>query len=267
MPRVHLIEIHEQPWCPAVVRDHVTAFVHFLADRIDAYAPLASRIAALLPSARRPRLIDLCAGGGGGMPRFQRHLEREVGAPVPVLMTDLFPNLAALEDARRASGGRLDYVEEPVDARAVPTELEGVRTLFNAFHHFRPADARGILESAVRARDPVAVVEAGEPGWYRAFWVFVCTPALVLLMTPFMRPVSGSRLLLTYLLPVLPLVIAFDAAVSSLRVYGPEELDALTRDLGDYRWEHGRLELRFHVLRYLLGRPREPAGGDGGGEC
>ena len=45
-------------------------------------------------------------------------------------------------------------------ALAVPERLTGLRTVFTAFHHFRPADARAILESAVRDRQGIAIFEA-----------------------------------------------------------------------------------------------------------
>ncbi len=66
---------------------------------------------------------------------------RAEGLFVRVTLTDKFPNLEAFERARSQSGNMIEFVTEPVDARAVPRELKGFRTIFNSFHHFRPPDA------------------------------------------------------------------------------------------------------------------------------
>ena len=81
----------------------------------------------------------------------------------------------------------------------------------------------------------------------------------MLVTTPFVRPFRWSRLILTYLLPILPLLCLWDGIVSCLRTYSPRELRQLVRDLesDDYRWEVG--EFRFAgtplSVPYLLGWP------------
>ena len=85
------------------------------------------------------------------------------------------------------------------------------------------------------------------------------TPILVLLVTPFIRPFGWSRLLFTYLLPLVPLTCLWDGFVSQLRAYTPEELNTLAKSLGDvgYRWDagKGRLQGSPAHLTYLIGRP------------
>jgi len=48
---------------------------------------------------------------------------------------------------------------EPVDATNVPADLRGARTVWNAFHHSRPEQARSILANAVADRQAIAVFE------------------------------------------------------------------------------------------------------------
>ncbi len=43
----------------------------------------------------------------------------------------------------------LGYERASIDALDVPAERPGLRTLFNAFHHLRPEQARAVLASAV----------------------------------------------------------------------------------------------------------------------
>ena len=66
---------------------------------------------------------------------------------------------------------------------------------------------------------------------------------LVFVMVPFVRPLKASRLGFTYLIPLIPLLYAWDGTVSALRAYTPEELVALARQApgaAGYRWEAGR---------------------------
>jgi hypothetical protein len=45
---------------------------------------------------------------------------------------------------------------------SVPGTLTGLRSVFNAFHHFNPREARAVLESAVQAWQPIGIFEIPE---------------------------------------------------------------------------------------------------------
>src|SRR2546429_7628603 len=148
--------------------------------------------------------VQTCA-----LPISWRRLASRVG--VPVLLTDLYPHH---ESVIR------------VDARAVPGGLDGFRTIFTAFHHFRPAEARAILADAVRRGQGIGVFEIA-----RRAPLEIAVVALTWLGTivsaPFVRPWRWSRLAWTYLPPVLPIVGTFDGIVSCLRTYSQAELSEL----------------------------------------
>jgi hypothetical protein len=79
-----------------------------------------------------------------------------------VLLTDKFPNLRGFRRCQELTGGSGHGHLEPVSAESVPAQLAGVRTLFNAFHHFSPTTARSILEDAYRSHQPLAIFEITE---------------------------------------------------------------------------------------------------------
>lgn len=89
--------------------------------------------------------------------------------------------------------------------------------------------------------------------------LMLAQPLAVRIATPFIRPFRWSRLLWTYLVPVVPFVVLFDGIVSCPRTYTQAELHALTRGLGagGYTWEIGEQPIpRAPVaLTYLLGYP------------
>lgn len=160
--------------------------------------------------------------------------------------------------AEAASGGALRAWPGAVDAACVPAELAGFRTVFSGFHHFRPAAARRVLQDAVERGEGVGVFEATERS-VLAVALMCLTPLVVLCVTPMVRPFRWSRLLWTYLVPVIPFVVWFDGVVSCLRTYTPGELLGLAEGLGGegYRWEVGyeRAKGSPVPLTYLIGRP------------
>ncbi len=224
--------------------------------------PIVETLTPAIEEARTDQLLDLCSGGAGPMPPVVEAL-RQRGVEVHATLTDLFPNVAYFERAAKASGGRIDFIAEPVDATAVPPTIPGFRTIFNAFHHLRPADARRVLASTVAARRPIAVVErvGREPA------VILSMPfaaIAVLLLMPTILPLHWSRLLFTYLIPLIPLLVAFDGFVSCLRVYSVRELEGLVSEIDfdpeQYRFEVGRVrigKIPAHST-WLVGMPLDP---------
>jgi hypothetical protein len=94
-----------------------------------------------------------------------------------------------------------------------------------------------------------------------ALLAVLLVPLMVLVLTPFIRPLRGSQLFWTYLLPVLPLVALFDGAVSCLRTYGVAELRELTArvDATNYHWDSGTVRSTTGPIpiTYLIGLPKD----------
>jgi hypothetical protein len=254
MARLHLMEIEDQPWCPAVLRDAATAWLVLAIRTTRQDRPIARHVARALKASGTDRIVDLCSGGSGPVLAVVDALRAE-GLTPRVLLTDKFPNLPAFEAAAKASGGAVDFARESVDAKHVPAELTGMRTLFNAFHHFRPEDARAILADAVARRQPIAVYEIVGRG---ALPAMPFVPLHVALGMPFVKPFRLDWLALTWLVPLVPMLAFWDGVVSCLRVYSVDELRDLVKGLdAGYTWEAGRLDMGLVPVKgtYLLGRP------------
>lgn len=259
MRRLHLFEIEDQRWCPAVLRDCLTDYLRFVMDRFTPYAPAAPLLAQALDRSGASRVVDLCSGGGGPWVDLLRRLRALGRAALRVQLTDYYPNRAAFARLRELSGGAIEGAIEPVDATDVPPHLAGFLTMFTALHHFRPAVARRILAGAARQRRGIAVFEItlrsaiGIGGM-----VFFALG--VLLFTPFIRPFRWSRLFWTYVIPLVPLLAWWDATVSALRSYTPDELREMVAPLGadDYFWDVGivRVHLPLASMTYLIGTPK-----------
>jgi hypothetical protein len=131
--------------------------------------------------------------------------------------------------------------------------------MFTSFHHFQPAEARAILQNAVDARQAIGIFEVTRraPAAIALMFLWALLPFL---FTPWIRPFRWSRLLLTYVLPVIPFVLLFDGIVSCLRSYRPQELRELIANLppAEYYWDVGeRSNSSGRVpIAYLIGYPR-----------
>ncbi len=234
--RLHLVEIHDLASCPPSLRNALTDFLAFTEKVAGAYDPVGPLLRQAIERTNARRIVDLCSGAGGPWARLGAQV------PVPVLFTDLYPH-----------GENVI----PADARAVPEGLDGFRTIFTAFHHFRPAEARAILADAVRSRQGIGVFEIARRAPLEIA-VVALTWLGTLVSVPFIRPWRWSRLLWTYLPPALPIVGTFDGVVSCLRTYSQAELAELVRGLDTYDWEIGDFRGRWSPLRgtYLIGVPR-----------
>lgn len=256
IPRVHAFELEDQSWFPSTIRDLATDYLEFIERTFQLHEPIVPLLAEALRETRSQRVIDLCSGGAGPVLGLADAFESQ-GLDVTFTLTDKFPNLSAFEHAARNS--RIGFVSESIDARNVPRHLQGFRTLFNCFHHFRPNDAVAILQNAVDARQPIGVFEIPERA-IGPMASMLITPVAVVLGTPFVRPFRWRRLLWTYVIPLVPLTCWWDGVISQFRAYTVAELEDLTRDpvLDGYMWRAGKVPIPSTPanVTYLIGYPR-----------
>jgi hypothetical protein len=274
MRRIQFIELHEQPWFPSSLRDDVTDAIQFGFNLMRAYEPIAPLLQSAIDSTAngtndgsgkndRQLIVDMCSGGGGPWLDLSRKLqcrssENNAGdsAGLQIWLTDKYPNLEAFQRVSASSDHHIGYYPEPVDARNVPHALKGLRTMFTSFHHFSPEDARAILQNAVDAGESVGIFEITKRAPSSVAVIFVGV-LLLFLHTPRIRPFRWSRLLWTYLIPIIPLVLLFDGVVSCLRTYRPQELREMVEKLTScqFKWEIGEITGKRAPVTYLIGYP------------
>jgi hypothetical protein len=268
MKRLHLIEIEDQAWCPRSVRDATTDYLQCFFAATKTYAAMIPLLAAVLQRTGSRRVLDLCSGAAGPW-LWLRPALAELGVSVSICLTDKYPNLEGFERASRLTQHAISYHAQPVDPIRVPGELPGFRTMFSAFHHFRPAQARAVLADAVRNRQGIGIFEATQRHPVAVLFALLA-PIGVFIVTPFIRPFRWSRLFWTYCLPLVPLVTLFDGLVSCLRTYSVQDLRDLTvsLDANDYRWDIGSVKSKTTpiAITYVIGVPIENAAGSTRGE-
>lgn len=266
MRRIHLFEFLDLLWYPQTFRRMQTDYLQFAATMGMGHQNLVPLIAKAMQYAGTTQIVDLCSGGTGPWMRLQEHF-KQAGLSVTVKLTDKYPDPEAMHKWAGASPQGIEYLTEPVDAMHVPAHLRGMRTLFEGFHHFKPEQARSILQDALENRAAIGIFEASlKPDL--GLFLLLLAPLMTLMgyffVTPFIKPRSLSRFIWTYLIPIVPLTTCWDGIVSLLRVYSLQDLKTLTATLQsdnhpckDYTWEtgHAPTGTPLFVFTYLLGYP------------
>jgi hypothetical protein len=261
--RLHLFEFEDLPWFPAVIRAGMMDYLRFMISGLGTYRPVAPLLAEGLRRTGHAHLLELGAGAGGGTETVLAALRAQGLPDVTITLTDLYPQPTAWADVARRTGRAIQGHPAPVDALAVPADLPGFRVIFSAFHHFAPPQAEALLCDAVASGQGIGVFEGAAKSWLEIGLALTVLPVAQLLLTPFFRPFRLSRLVFTYLLPIIPLATMWDGTVSILRMYPPAALLALARradPTGRYAWQAGQLRHWWGPrVTYLVGWPAAPA--------
>lgn len=233
-------------------------FLRFAISKLRVYSPIVPLLEELLTRSGQTQILDLCAGGGGGIIGIQKELEQRMQQHIGVTLSDLYPNIPAFKLIQQETNGAINYIPQPIDATGVPPEITGCRTIFSAFHHFSPQLAQSILQDAATKRVPIGIFEGAGKNYLEVVAAILFFPIVFFLLTPFMRPFRWSRLIFTYLVPLIPLCTIWDGCVSIMRLYTPEHLLQLTRSIAatNYTWRAGKVKHKTGLkIIYLIGYP------------
>ncbi|MBX3157451.1 MAG: class I SAM-dependent methyltransferase [Deltaproteobacteria bacterium] len=260
MKRVHVPELMDLRWFPSALRAPMTNLIVVLARKMGAVPVLAGLVERALAQSGAKRVVDLGSGSGGSMPEV---VERLPG--VELVMTDKFPDRGAVERFNDPSRPSVRYARESVDATDLASAPAGVKTMVNCFHHMRPAQARAILASAHRDRQPILIYELTDNAVPFPLWLLFLPLSLLLVFitalffTFAVRPLTLRQLALTFVVPIVPLCYAWDGQASMPRIYSFGDLDELLAGLSsdDYVWEKGHATNAAGKKKgiYLLGLP------------
>lgn len=253
---MRLFEFEDLSWFPDVVRSGMTDQLSFMIRLLKVYQPITPLLLEVMDKTGENQVVDLGSGGGGPILQIQQNLTQT--SKVKFILTDKFPNPGAWQYLNSKTNGQINFYAEPVSAENVPANLSGVRTLFSAAHHFKPAQLKAILQAAAGQQKAVCLFDGGDKSLLLLLASLVFQPLVFFVCTPIFKPFRWSRLLFTYVIPVIPFCAIWDGCVSLLRLYRPKELLQLAKSIQtiNYTWKAGRVKnkLGLHVT-YLVGYP------------
>jgi hypothetical protein len=256
--RKMLHELEDQPWFPNVLRESMTDYLRYFLLKSQFYKPIIPVLKKAIERSGTNHIVDLCSGSGGPAQQMVKELQSQYGIDASITLTDKFPNTNAFAHLAKKSNGKINYVCESVDATSVPAELKGLRTIFSGFHHFDPETAKHVLKDAISQKATIAIFDGGDRDIFTIIAMIVFHPLALFFLTPFFRPFRWSRLLFTYVIPLIPICTVWDGVISILKLYSQKELLhlATTSNSPHYTWEIGLLKNHLGLrVAYLIGYP------------
>jgi hypothetical protein len=119
MARIHLFEFEDLKWFPSSIRNYMTDFLQFTANKFDFYKTITPILKKGVEASGTNQIVDLAAGGGGGWIRLVDHVKTELPG-VKVHLTDYYPNISAFKRTQSINPEIFTYSENSVNALDVP---------------------------------------------------------------------------------------------------------------------------------------------------
>ena len=276
MRRLHLIELHEQRWYPASCRELFQRLLGSGVHTFRLFDHLAEVLDGLCARVGTTNILDLCSGSGEAAvsvwERCASLLEKRERR-LRIVLSDLFPNVAAYESLKGQYGELIEYYPQPVNALNPPADAPGLWSMIESLHHFRPEDARAILQNAANKADGFLALESTGKTWKHFLLLLTIVPFIAAWTTTIqLRPIRARNLLWGLLLPLVPFTSSFDGIVSSLRTYTPTDLEDIIAsiDSENFSWRVGTAPVpegpaRGLEVTYVVGWRNKPGNKDSQG--
>ena len=215
-------ELADMRWCPQVLRDGEMDFLAFFTVFSGFREPAYRSIARMIEVTGEDRVVELCAGSGfGGLKMLGRLAELARRPSLELLMTDLRPS--RIWPKIEALGGKaLSF--RVVEALQALREERGVFVMFAALHHLSPDEIASLVRSAAENGTPLVSVDYFQRGRLVDLLPLLAGPLLMVLTAPLVFPFSVKRLVLTWIVPVLPVLLLVDTLLTIQRSYRVDEL-------------------------------------------
>jgi hypothetical protein len=238
LPRLQLFEFNDLSWVPAPLHDTIVESLSRALEWGRVVRGLTEPFAQFLEETGAEEVLEIGSGAGGPAAILARELAR-AGHRVPrFILTDLHPQ----PDAWRRLDGPIDFVEESVDAAAIPDALARgrVRSIINVFHHFPPPLARAVLADAVKSGRGLFLSEAFERQPLQFANIGLAGLAALASNPILSRRDRLAKALLTWLTPTALGVSIWDGLVSTMRVYTEAELREMVEPISPgWTWRYG----------------------------
>ncbi|MBE2251227.1 MAG: hypothetical protein IAE78_16930 [Myxococcus sp.] len=242
LPRLQLFEFNDAPFVPKVLQRTIISTLSRTLRWGRLLDGLVQPFVDFLHASGAHEVLEIAAGAGEPAAVLVEALMNRGHQPPTFTLTDLLPHPDAWRTLSARYPERITFIPEPVDATNIEPSLGRgrARVILNAFHHFPPKLAQGVLLGMAKDA-PGLFISEGLVRNPLSFLAMAGWGLPALMADPVLAPESRlSRAALTWLTPVSLLASAWDGTVSTFRCYTRDELLAFAAPLGDsWRWEFG----------------------------
>lgn len=239
MRRIQLFEFEDYDWFPNTIRKNLTKLLITFNKLLKVDEIVANALKPILNNEKQ--IVDLGTGAGGIMPKVLENLDSDL----KLILTDLYPNSESITEFRNHP--KISYSDQSTNAEELNDAPNGIKTMINCFHHMPPNVAENILKSAQNNQQNLLIFELNNKSIPVLLWLlflpiglsFVFIMALIL--TPFTKSITWKQLVFTYIIPIIPLIFAWDGQASMPRTYSKEDLEEMIAKLPKsdlYKWTY-----------------------------
>lgn len=228
MRRKEAPQFLNQQWVPEFYRNRMTEFLTWFVGLVGAARPFVPVIMEGLALSREKQIFPIAQNVGAGFESVAPYLDFEI-------------------QTEEISWEHPDFSKP------------GLYLSVNGFHQLPAPRAKAFLERIAESGNPVVIVEGNNDSLRQIIGMTIIVPLTVLLTAPFVKPFRISRLIFTYLVPLLPITILIDGCMALFKLYNPSDLKELTDGISvnSYHWEAGKRDNgRGGKIIYLIGGPR-----------
>lgn len=247
MTRKALFEFEDFSWLPQTIRNGITKLLQVLHGMLGTTQVLSDLITSCRKKVPFNQIVDLGSGSGGAMPKVLNQLNSGLTNTdqLSLVLTDKYPNQSVVNNINTLNDPLISYLNQSIDAKQIGDTPKGLKTMIASFHHMDPMTARHILKSAESSREPLLIYEIAENNVPFLLWCLLLPLSLVILiimalvMTLKVRPLSLKHVVFTYLIPVIPIIYAWDGQASLMRTYTLKDIEELLGNQrpSDYIWD------------------------------
>ena len=266
MKRLELFEFEDFNWLPKIIRTGVTNLIVVFHKMTGTSDLLSKLILDIRKTYNFSEIVDYGSGSGGPMiETIQKINAEKIKSNIKLRLTDINPNPSIIHKIENLNNEFITYHPTSVNAINSDTDFNGLRTMIASFHHMDPKTAKSILLSAMNNKQPILIYEfAKNTIPILAWWLFLPLSLTILIimtifMTPFVRPLTFGQLFFTYIIPIIPLVYAWDGQASLMRTYSYDDIKELIGDAEQdtYNWtiEDAKNKKGKTQGYYILGLP------------
>lgn len=265
MKRLQLFEFEDFDWLPGWIRSSMTNLLVVFHKILGTKEVLGNLLKEIKDNLNYKQIVDLGSGSGGIMPEAVAYMNDESREKVNLLLTDLYPDKEKVDFINDLKLANVKYSKESLNATDLGNAPQGLKVMANSFHHMRPENAKAILNTAQGNNEPLLIYEISENkipllGW----WIFLpigftLVFLMALIQTPFSKPLTIQQLVFTYIIPVIPLLYAWDGQASMPRMYTFDDVKEMLPEASDnYEWtmEQAKKPNGKKLGYYILGVPK-----------
>jgi hypothetical protein len=235
LKRFQLFEFCDQTWLKGIWREAYLDGLNVTFKLFKIHQELHRPYSKWMSLANKKEVLEVCSGGGGPIDTILTNIKNEKGLLPTIILSDLNPDFLAFQKIQNKHPNNIKYINMPVDATETEKLKSELISLCSSFHHLPPDLAKKVLSNAYKNSKGIFIREVLSRNPLNALSsLFNLLP---LMLAPFLSGrISFFKILISTIIPIIPLMIIFDGVVSVLRTYSNDEIIQLMPNEMQKNW-------------------------------